>query len=101
MSQLPIFKSDDRVSMQMQSRWSSQLNPVLSNALLQGVLLTGVVLKSGTTVVNTTLGRTCRGWFITDINGSATVFRPSTAPLNDITLTLTSSALVTVSLWVF
>ena len=45
------------------------------------------------------LQQTMQGWMITDINAAATVYRSQ--PLNDKTLTLTSSAACTVDLVVF
>ncbi len=98
---LPIFKSDDRTLMLLQSGYGTKLNPLLSNPLNQGQLLTGISLISGTTVINHKLGRKMVGWFLTDLNASATIFRPATAPFNELTLTLTSSALVTANLYVF
>ena len=72
---------------------------MLANPILNGVQLSGVALINGTTTFPHLLGRMMQGWFITDINGAATIFRP--VSLNDKTLTLTSSAAVSVDIWVF
>jgi len=82
-----------------QTRWAQELNPVLANPILQGLQLTNVKLVSGTNVINHLLGQTQQGWFLTDINGAATVYR--SAAFNNLTLTLTSSAACTVNLWVY
>jgi hypothetical protein len=82
-----------------QTQWPAQINPVLASPLVAGSLLTGIQLNAGTTVINHLLGRQMQGWLISDINGSAEIYR--SAPLNSLTLTLTSSAEVEVSLWVF
>ena len=83
----------------MQTQWAAQLNPLLDNPLSSAILLEGVSLNNGVTVVNHLLGRQMQGWFIVDINGAATVYR--SAPMNNKTLTLTSSAAVTVNIGVF
>lgn len=81
------------------SIWKSQIDPVLANLLVQGSLLKNISLTTGTNQVNHLLGQTQQGWMITDINGAAQIYRSQ--PFNDKTLTLTSDANVTVSLWVF
>lgn len=82
-----------------QTRWSSILSPIVDNPMNNGLLLTGVKLISGVTVVNHLLGRQMQGWIITDINAAATIYR--SAPFNNLTLTLTSNAAVTLNLEVF
>ena len=96
---LPQFQSDDRDFQLMQSAWATQLNPMLANPSLQCILLKDVVLANGSNVINHKLGRKPQGWRIVDINGAATIYR--SAALNNLTLTLTSNAAVTVSLEVF
>lgn len=86
---------------QMQAQWAAALNPVIANAITSGIQLTGVKLANGTTIINHRLGRKMRGWFVTDIDGAATLYKPETAPFNETTLTLVSSAAVTANLWVY
>lgn len=74
------------------------LNPVIANPLNAAQVIS-VSLKSGANIINHGLGRTIQGWFITDINAAATVYR--SAPLNSITLTLTSSAPALADIGVF
>lgn len=83
----------------MQTRWKAIIDPLLKNRLSGCSFLTDVELTSGTTVINHKLGRQMLGWFVVDISGAATIYR--SAAFNDKTLTLTSSAPVTVSLGVF
>ena len=83
----------------MQTAWASQLNPVVANPQSSARLITGLTLQSGSNVINHGLGRLMQGWILTDLSGAATIYR--SAPMNNLTLTLTSSALVTVSLSVF
>lgn len=86
----------------MQTTWAQQLDPVISNLLVQGQMLTGIALINGTTIVNHKLGRKLTGWFIVGINGAATVYDNQAAnQMQDLTLSLTSNAAATVNLWVF
>lgn len=96
---LPIFKNNDRDFQLMQTGWASQLNPLLANPLVNGVFVKSQPLTMGATVVNHRLGRKPQGWMITDINGAATVYRSK--PFTELVLVLTSSAAVTVDIWVF
>jgi hypothetical protein len=83
----------------MQNRWASIINPLLSNPLNNSSLLKNIELQTGDNVINHLLGRTLQGWIIVDIQGVADIYR--SMPLNDQTLTLNSSAAVTISLGVF
>ncbi len=80
--------------------WKSRLDPLLANPLNSVVILSGVNLNVGANTINHLLGRTQQGWFITDMYGAfADIYR--SAPFNNKTLTLTSSAATTVSIGVF
>ncbi len=81
------------------SLWAAVLNPVLAIKLLQGRQVVSVSLINGATIIPHKLQRMPIGWFITDVNGSAVIYR--SAPFTDTTLTLTSSAAVTASLWIY
>ncbi len=93
-----VFTEDQALSL-IQSKWAAIINPVLTNAANNSNLLTGIALINGVTVVNHLLGRMMQGWSIVDINGAATIYRSQ--PLNNLTLTLTSNAAVTVAIEVF
>lgn len=84
---------------QMLTKWSSTLNPLIKNPLNNVTILNNVSLINGVTVINHLLGQMQQGWFLVDIDGAATIYR--SAPLNDLTLTLTSDASVVVSIGVF
>lgn len=79
--------------------WAQSLNPILANAILSGTPLSNIALIVGAKTINHGLGRLMQGWFLTDVNGPAVVYRSQ--PMNASTLTLTSSALATVNLWVY
>lgn len=80
-------------------RWASQLNPLLQNPLSSASFLENVSLTMGANTLNHMLGRQMQGWFITDINAAVTIYR--SAPLNNLTLTLTASGPAIVSIGVF
>lgn len=96
---LPSFNTDDRVLSMLQSQWATQIDPVLAQPLNKGLILKSVALISGVTVINHKLARTLQGYIIVDQNAAASIYR--SAAKNDKTLTLTSSAAVTVDLLVF
>jgi hypothetical protein len=86
----------------MQTSWAQQLNPILSNKLLNGVLLQNVSLASGSNTVNHLLGRKLVGWVLTRQRAAATVYdTQDTNPHSLVTLQLTASAPTSVDLWVF
>lgn len=83
---------------QMLTKWAGTLNPVLAIQMLQGTPLTNVKLLSGVPqALDHLLQRNQIGWMITDQNAAASIFR--TQPFNSNTITLQSSADVTINLW--
>lgn len=83
----------------MITKWASILNPLLGNLLTQGILLPNITLVIGNNVINHRLGRKQLGWYIVDVNAASSIYR--SADLNDLTLTLNSSADCIVSIWAF
>jgi hypothetical protein len=96
---LPLVISSSRELNQLQTLWKSQLDPVLSKPLLSGNFLSEVVLQIGNNTIYHKLNRMLQGWMITDSNASSEIYR--SLAKNDSTLTLNSSAIVTVDLYVF
>lgn len=96
---LSRFYTEDQTFSLFQSSWSSQINPFLANPSNKCLLIKNISLISGTTIINHLLGRQMQGWRIADINGVANIYRSQ--PFNNLTLTLVSSAAVTVNLEVF
>lgn len=86
---------------QMQTKWAAQLNPLLSNLLIQGQLLTNQTLINGTTAINHKLGRTPQGWFLVSPQAAAVVYQAAQQPNPTLLLTLVSNAAVQTSIWVF
>lgn len=101
MSSIPLFKTGNLQIDLFQTKLKSQLDPILSNRLVQGQQLSGITLNPGVNAINHNLGRTQLGWAHADITGPAIIWRSS--PFTNTTLILTSSAtaLVTLSLWVW
>ena len=79
--------------------WSKQFElPILDGQLIESIDLTSASVVS----VNHGLGREIRGWFVVKQGASATIWAVEanqTLPLRQ--LVLSTSADVTVSLWVF
>jgi len=84
---------------QANNLWAQALNPVIANPTNSIQLVQNIALTTGTNIINHGLGREMKGWFLTDIQGVASIYR--SAPMNNSTLTLTSSANVTCSIGVF
>lgn len=83
----------------MLTQWKSQIDPVVANSIVLGSQLTAVTLSTTATTVPHKLGRTQLGWFVTDINAAATIFR--TGDFNTTSMTLTASATCVVDIWVY
>ena len=81
------------------SRWKAILDPVIASPMVGVSVLEGITLQVGSNTIDHKLGQMQQGWFLTDINGIATVYR--SAPFNPKTLQLTSSAVITVNIGVF
>ncbi len=86
---------------QISSKWKAALDPVLENLLVQGQLLSNISLINGSIAINHKLGRQPQGWFLVSPLGAATVYQAAYQPNPTLTLTLTSNAAITTSLWVF
>ncbi len=84
---------------QMESQWKSQIDPILANPTNSVQILKNINLSIGANVINHRLGQMLQGWYLVDINGPAVIYR--SAPASDLTLTLTSDAVVQISLGVF
>lgn len=99
MVSLPIYQVTDRSVSLLQTNWKSEIDPVLNNPANQSILIINLSLQTGVNVFNHQLGRVPKGWIVVDSSGVASIFR--SAPMNNLTMTLTSSAVVLVSLEIF
>lgn len=96
---LPLFQSSDQTLNLLQTKWKSEIDPMLKNPLTDGLLIKNIVIINGTNVINHLLSRQMQGWVIVDQDGAASFYR--SAPLNASTLTLTSVGACNIALWVF
>lgn len=97
--QLPLQQTTNSDLSKLQTKWKSILDPVIASPMVGVSVLPNISLANGTNVINHKLGQMQQGWFLVDIQGVATVYR--NAPFNALTLSLHSSAAVTVSIGVF
>jgi hypothetical protein len=99
---LPTYQTKDVTLTLLQSNWATMLNPLLEMPLTQGQILEGVRLVNGANAIDHKLGRKLQGWWIVRLRASATVFDTQDSnPTPERNLRLTSSANVTVDLYVF
>lgn len=100
---LPIFQSQSKELLLLQTNWSSQLNPLLDKPLSSSLVLASVTLSTGDNVINHKLGRKLRGWIVTRMIGSFVQLydKQSTNTISDKTLVLNSSATGLIDLIVF
>lgn len=96
---LPYFQTSVKELSLLETSWKSKLDPIIANPITNMSILKNVQLIMGTNVINHLLGVTQQGWIIVDQQGPGNVYR--SAPFNNLTLTLTSSAAVLVSIGVF
>lgn len=83
-----------------QTRWKSQLEPIIANPILAGHQLDAIQFVANTPqTINHMLSRTPQGFFPVLMSGPANLW--VTQPLNDSTLTLETDADVLVSIWVY
>lgn len=86
----------------MQTRWATELNPVLANPTSKSLILKNISLVTGINVINHKLGRTLQGWIPTRIRASATFYdQQDSNQTPQLTLVLISSANAVIDLEVF
>lgn len=95
-------QDDSRTSNQFQSNISNALTLLSRNPVVGGILLTQVQLSAGDNTVSHKLGRQLQGWLIVRQRAQAQVYDKQDANTNPkATLTLNTSADVTLDLYVF
>lgn len=84
----------------MQTKWASQLNPLLSNPTNQGYILKNISLTVGNNTINHLKGSSLNGYIVVGMRGGFSQIYdvPSTMP--NLTLILNSSAIVEIDLMV-
>jgi hypothetical protein len=97
--QLPLYNTKIHDLSILQTRWKSIIDPVIANPLNSVSILNNIALVSGNNQISHLLGQMQQGWFLTDIDAAATIYRYQ--PFNSTYLYLNASAPVTVSIGVF
>lgn len=97
--QLPLSNTKDTDLSLLTTKWKAILDPVIKNPLNGVLILKNIVLINGETKIPHLLSQMQQGWFVTDSNAAATIYRSK--PLNSDFLYLTSNVAVTISLGVF
>lgn len=100
---LPIYLTDDKNLCLMQTKWASQIDPVLAQPWNSGILLKNVTLLTGNNTINHLLQRKLIGWVPVRFRGSwAQIYdNQDTNSSPQLTLKLNASANVVIDLWVF
>lgn len=99
---LAKFSTDIQELELLQTSWSTDLNPLIRNAALNGILLPKVALVVGDNTINHKLGRKLQGWMIVRLRAASTIYdKQDVSSIPNLTLTLNASAAVVVDLYVF
>lgn len=100
---LPIYNTEDKPMMLMQTKWAAALNTLLTLPLLQGNLLKNVALVSGDNTINHKLDRKLVGWFPVRLqdNYAQLYDLQNENQMTDKTLVLHASTSITIDLYVF
>jgi hypothetical protein len=102
MARLFKVQTTDRVVNQLQDNIANFIEPIGDNVLLPGIILKNVALAVGSNTIQHGLGRLLLGWFIVRQRASASIYdTQDTNTSQTTTLKLTSSAVVTVDIYVF
>jgi hypothetical protein len=99
---LPLQQTNLQDLALMQTKWKSQIDPVLAEPIVSGNLLSNISLKVGDNVINHGLGTKLQGYIVILKSGLAGIYdKQSSNQMANLTLVLNSDTAITVSLWVF
>jgi hypothetical protein len=102
MAQLKTLNLEDETQNRIQDNTKKAVAQINSNVLTSGTILNSIALKSGSNTINHKLGKTLTGWFIVRQRASATIYDQQDSNKTPTqTLSLNSSADVTVDIYVF
>ena len=102
MAILPIFNTDLKPLSLLQTAWATLINPILRNPRSSAIILDSVPLVIGANSIDHLLGRKLVGWSIVRQRALASIYDTQDSnPRPALTLTLVSSAAVTVDIEVF
>jgi len=100
MKGMALVQTDDKNVNQLQQNVKQVIDPLLKNAVLYGNKV-NQNLVIGSNTINHGLGRTLQGWIITEINGSASIYRVNKDSEPARLLYLVSSAAVNADIYCF
>ena len=99
---LPIFLSQVKELVLMQTKWASILNVLINNPSLNSNIINNVSLVSGKNVINHLLGRNLVGYRIIGKNAVADIYDEQASNQSpNLTLVLRSNASCMINLEVF
>lgn len=98
---LPQFNTQDRSLTLLQSRWASQLDPIVENPLLKGVILRGVSLAIGDNTVDHKLQRKPQGYIVVRTLIAASQIFEKESSMPTLNIVLNSSAACVADILVF
>lgn len=101
MANLPIMISQSKDLTLMQTKWASQINPLLTNPLLTGTLIKDISLTSGDNQINHLQGQPLNGYIIVGMSGAYADIYEKPSPNPNLFLILNASGATTISLYVF
>lgn len=99
---LPIYQTQSKDLLQLQTNWAQQINPVINNPISKSLILKDVELAIGVNTINHLLGRKLQGWQIVRQRAAAGLYdNQDSNPSPALTLVLVSTAAVAVDILVF
>lgn len=101
MANLPIFNSDNKDLMLMQTSWKSVINPLLSNPVNQVFVIKDIKLITGNNTINHLQGRALNGYVVLRMKDAFAQIYEVDSPLPKLTIVLNASADTTINLGVF
>lgn len=85
-----------------QTRWATDLNPIIDNAANNSLLLKNIKLSVGVNNINHKLGRQLQGWIPVRVRAASVVYdQQDSNSTPDKTLVLVASAPVTIDIEVY
>jgi hypothetical protein len=99
---VPLVQLDDEKTNRFQQTVVSAINELRNLPILQGVQSNDISIGTSVTLVPHKLGRSYRGYLVTNLNANAVVYVDSSSTADPASfIPLKASASCTVDLWVF
>lgn len=98
---LPIFNTEVRELSMLQTRWASQLNPILGNVLNSSYIIKGITLTTGDNTINHLQGRVLNGYVVVRMQTAFAEIYEVPSDMPKLTLVLNASGPTVIDLAVF